>query len=257
MNFNIPETPTWLSFIIGDWLGWHRRTQHMIINSIADIGSISLAMFLFPGPASTRQHTLFPTKYAMVVIAYACGVFYAMLPVHITHYDLIADKHANVGMSKHLYVPILGLMIVGLCLWWKATLTFPMEPLFEKFLVALLAVQVAGYFNVKFRYFCVGVWGVLGQFVLWMKLTKHVGIATGVGLYFFGFLYNALRVSVAPQCPGCLSSMQWSSYASGTHAAGWICDIYACGTLSKHAGEYRWFCRNCRKDICRSCYPRL
>merc|ERR1712107_60085 len=53
-----------------------------------------------------------------------------------------------------------------------------------------------------------------------------------------------------PMCSGCDKVLKWSNYAGDPYARfGWTCD--QCGTAGRFG--YRWFCGDCRSDICGEC----
>merc|ERR1712187_158218 len=52
------------------------------------------------------------------------------------------------------------------------------------------------------------------------------------------------------ECPRCGTMLEWSDYAEGQYAKGWLCE---CGESSAISGAWRWFCKKCSVDICESC----
>ena len=50
--------------------------------------------------------------------------------------------------------------------------------------------------------------------------------------------------------------MEWSNYALLEYDLGWICSNEGrCRSRTSTAGPYRWFCEDCRCDLCGLCHP--
>jgi hypothetical protein len=76
-----------------------------------------------------------------------------------------------------------------------------------------------------------------------------------------GFAGIFRRSQVAPTCPHCMSSTEWTDYcqyAGGGYALGWTCaNLSTCGSCSQSHGPWRWFCTVCQTyDLCGNCVPK-
>jgi uncharacterized membrane protein YkvA (DUF1232 family) len=172
--------PAVFKIIAGDWGDWCRTTQNMFIVIAALIGTSSLSLVLFEA------------AYAMAVICITFGALYLVLP-----HDIIPDQTTKFGLPIGKFDDAIlggGPIAIGISLVVTAVSKSPMEPLFVAFIVALLVVAIFGYINENFRFFCIGIWAMFGQFAFWANVFQNSTIAVGVGLYCFGFIYNSLPV---------------------------------------------------------------
>eukprot|EP00930_Biecheleria_cincta_P097503 TRINITY_DN89206_c0_g1_i1.p1 TRINITY_DN89206_c0_g1~~TRINITY_DN89206_c0_g1_i1.p1 ORF type:complete len:846 (+),score=99.58 TRINITY_DN89206_c0_g1_i1:337-2538(+) len=55
-----------------------------------------------------------------------------------------------------------------------------------------------------------------------------------------------------PTCRGCERSMFWND----CHEDAWHCENFAhCRNGEKNMGQGRWYCKSCRRDVCKACQP--